>query len=58
MILQLALNRLSIHKNKKIELSGQHKHEVAVLLQQGKESQARIMVFSSSERISSFRRLA
>lgn len=44
MIMQLALNRIGIHKNKKIELSSEHKHEVAVLLQQGKEQQARIMV--------------
>ncbi len=44
MILQLALNRLTIHKHKKIELGMTHKREVGNLLEQGKQAQARVLV--------------
>lgn len=47
MILKLAVNRINIHKNKKIELSLQHKKEVADLIEQGKEAQARVRVGSN-----------
>lgn len=47
MILKLAMNRLHIHKNKKIEQSMAHKEAVAKLIEQGKSSQARVMVFFS-----------
>jgi actin len=42
MILKLAINRINIHKLKKIEISLQHKKEVADLLEKGKKEQAKI----------------
>ncbi len=44
MILKLAVNRIQIHKNKKIELSMEHKKNVGELLVNGKDLQARVMV--------------
>lgn len=46
MILKLAMNRINIHKLKKIELSLQDKKKVATLLEQGKEEQARVQTVS------------
>eukprot|EP01114_Cavostelium_apophysatum_P013876 TRINITY_DN3459_c0_g1_i1.p1 TRINITY_DN3459_c0_g1~~TRINITY_DN3459_c0_g1_i1.p1 ORF type:complete len:1054 (+),score=286.64 TRINITY_DN3459_c0_g1_i1:176-3337(+) len=46
MILRLAVNRLYIHRGKKVELSLTHKKDVADLLEQGKDAQARVRTVS------------
>eukprot|EP01112_Ceratiomyxa_fruticulosa_P019696 TRINITY_DN6502_c0_g3_i1.p1 TRINITY_DN6502_c0_g3~~TRINITY_DN6502_c0_g3_i1.p1 ORF type:complete len:333 (+),score=51.19 TRINITY_DN6502_c0_g3_i1:192-1190(+) len=46
MILKLASNRLVIHRNKDVELSNVHKKEIAELLEQGKDDQARVRTIS------------
>jgi vacuolar protein sorting-associated protein IST1 len=42
--LKLAINRLKLIQNKKQNLAKQHKHEIAALIQQGKDESARIRV--------------
>jgi len=42
--LKLAINRLKLVQNKKQNLAKQHKHEIAALIQQGKDESARIRV--------------
>ena len=44
MLLKLALNRVRLHKKKRRELNENTKREVASLLAEGKEEQARIRV--------------
>lgn len=46
MILKLAMNRIAIHKLKKIEISLQDKKKVAEMIEQGKEAQARVQTVS------------
>jgi len=42
--LKLAINRLKLSQNKKQNLAKQHKHEIAALIQQGKDESASIRV--------------
>lgn len=46
MLMKLANNRLVLHRNKNAELSNVHKKEIADLMEQGKEEQARVRVFN------------
>lgn len=45
MLMKLAMNRLTLHRNKNAELGNLHKKEIADLLEQGKEEQARVKVY-------------
>jgi hypothetical protein len=45
MLLKLAMNRLTLHRNKSAEQGNVHKKEIADMLEQGKEEQARVRVF-------------
>jgi hypothetical protein len=44
MLLKLAMNRLTLHRNKAAEQGNVHKKEIADMLEQGKEEQARVRV--------------
>ncbi len=44
MLLKLALNRIRLQKNKKRELNEVRRREIATLLADGKEDQARVKV--------------
>ena len=43
---KLAVNRATIHKKKRIEMSAKDKKEIATLLEQGKDALARVKVNS------------
>lgn len=47
MLLKLALNRIRLQKNKKRELNEVRRREIATLLADGKEDQARVKVLAS-----------
>lgn len=47
MITKLSINRINIHKARKIEISIQHKKDAAELIAKGKQDQARVMVCAS-----------
>eukprot|EP00026_Physarum_polycephalum_P002599 Phypoly_transcript_02606.p1 GENE.Phypoly_transcript_02606~~Phypoly_transcript_02606.p1 ORF type:complete len:857 (+),score=143.36 Phypoly_transcript_02606:95-2665(+) len=46
MLLKLAMNRLTLHRNKTAEQGNVHKKEIADMLEQGKEEQARVRTAS------------
>lgn len=45
MLLKLAINRLTLHRNKNFEASNVHKKEIADMMEHEKEEQARVRVF-------------
>jgi Regulator of Vps4 activity in the MVB pathway len=44
MLLKLAINRLTLHRNKNAEQGNVHKKDIADMLEQGKEEQAKVRV--------------